>query len=180
MPITTTIGPMIDQVVVLLIGLPPTTPKPCRAHSRPNNATNTPRTPMAMRMRPLWARCGPSCPRVRPPWRSPIRHDGGDAIHGEEFDREHNIRAACAGLFPDGCGARTNRTGAAAGPRLPRAPAGLRHDVGSVRVGGAVLPAVLHPARGRPSRVTSGREPCAEGAARPVADVRVGWGRADL
>jgi hypothetical protein len=49
-PINATIGPMMDQVMVLLIGLPPTTPKPCSAHSRPNNATITPMTPMAMRM----------------------------------------------------------------------------------------------------------------------------------
>jgi hypothetical protein len=31
MPITAVIGPMIDQVVVLLIGLPPSTPNPCSA-----------------------------------------------------------------------------------------------------------------------------------------------------
>ena len=30
-PITAMIGPRMDQVVVLLIGLPPTTPKPCSA-----------------------------------------------------------------------------------------------------------------------------------------------------
>ena len=49
-PTTTTIGPMIDHVVVLLIGLPPTTPNPCNAHSRPNNATTTPSPTMAIRM----------------------------------------------------------------------------------------------------------------------------------
>jgi len=43
MPIPTSavIGPITDQVVVLLIGLPPSTPNPCRAHSRPNNVTIT-------------------------------------------------------------------------------------------------------------------------------------------
>jgi len=52
MPIPTSavIGPMIDQVVVLLIGLPPSTPNPCSAHSRPNNVTITPNTTMAIRI----------------------------------------------------------------------------------------------------------------------------------
>jgi hypothetical protein len=40
----------MDQVVVLLIGLPPTTPKPWRAHSKPNKKTTTPMTAMAMRI----------------------------------------------------------------------------------------------------------------------------------
>ena len=42
--ITAMIGPRMDQVVVLLIGLPPTTPKPCSANSRPKRATTTPST----------------------------------------------------------------------------------------------------------------------------------------
>jgi hypothetical protein len=42
MPISTVIGPMTDQVVVLLIGLPPSTPNPCNAQIRPNIATSTP------------------------------------------------------------------------------------------------------------------------------------------
>lgn len=41
-PITTVIGPMTDQVVVLLIGLPPSTPNPCSAQIRPNIATSNP------------------------------------------------------------------------------------------------------------------------------------------
>ena len=42
MPITTVIGPMMDQVVVLLIGLPRSTPNPCSAQIRPNKARSTP------------------------------------------------------------------------------------------------------------------------------------------
>jgi hypothetical protein len=42
MPISTVIGPMIDQVVVLLIGLPPSTPNPWSAQIRPNNTTINP------------------------------------------------------------------------------------------------------------------------------------------
>jgi hypothetical protein len=42
MPISTVIGPMMDQVVVLLIGLPPSTPNPCSAQIKPNNATINP------------------------------------------------------------------------------------------------------------------------------------------
>jgi hypothetical protein len=42
MPISTVIGPMMDQVVVLLIGLPPSTPNPCRAQIKPNSATINP------------------------------------------------------------------------------------------------------------------------------------------
>ncbi len=43
--------------------------------------------------------------------------------------------------------------------------------VGALRVGGAVLPAVLHPARRRPRRVPARRGPSAEGAVRSVAAV---------
>ncbi|MDT5126235.1 MAG: hypothetical protein QOG79_2722 [Mycobacterium sp.] len=50
MPTNATIGPITDHVVVLLIGLPPTTPNPCSAHNRPNNATITPNTTMAIRI----------------------------------------------------------------------------------------------------------------------------------
>ncbi len=42
MPISTVIGPMMDQVVVLLIGLPPSTPNPWSAQIRPNAATINP------------------------------------------------------------------------------------------------------------------------------------------
>ena len=42
MPISTVIGPVMDQVVVLLIGLPPSTPNPWSAQIRPNTARITP------------------------------------------------------------------------------------------------------------------------------------------
>ena len=42
MPITTVIGPMMDQVVVLLIGLPPSTPNPWSAQIRPKTAMINP------------------------------------------------------------------------------------------------------------------------------------------
>lgn len=42
MPISMVIGPMMDQVVVLLIGLRRSTPNPCSAQIRPNNARITP------------------------------------------------------------------------------------------------------------------------------------------
>ncbi len=42
MPSRTVIGPMTDHVVVLLIGLPPSTPNPCSAQIRPNTATSNP------------------------------------------------------------------------------------------------------------------------------------------
>ncbi len=42
MPISTVIGPMMDQVVVLLIGLPRSTPNPWSAQIRPNSATINP------------------------------------------------------------------------------------------------------------------------------------------
>jgi AcrR family transcriptional regulator len=45
MPTSAVIGPMTDHVVVLDIGLPPRTPKPCSAQSTPKHATMTP-TPM--------------------------------------------------------------------------------------------------------------------------------------
>jgi hypothetical protein len=41
-PISTVIGPVMDQVVVLLIGLPPSTPNPWSAQIRPNTATINP------------------------------------------------------------------------------------------------------------------------------------------
>lgn len=47
MPITAVMGPMTDQVVVLLIGLPPSTPNPCSAQIKPNNATITPKANVA-------------------------------------------------------------------------------------------------------------------------------------
>lgn len=42
MPISTAMGPLMDQVVVLLIGLPPSTPNPWSAQIRPNTATINP------------------------------------------------------------------------------------------------------------------------------------------
>jgi hypothetical protein len=42
MPMSTVIGPLMDHVVVLLIGLPPSTPNPWSAQIRPNTATITP------------------------------------------------------------------------------------------------------------------------------------------
>jgi hypothetical protein len=42
MPISTVIGPLMDQVVVLLIWLPPRTPNPWSAQIRPNTATINP------------------------------------------------------------------------------------------------------------------------------------------
>ena len=42
MPISAVIGPMTDQVVVLLIGLPRSTPNPWSAQIRPKNATIKP------------------------------------------------------------------------------------------------------------------------------------------
>lgn len=42
MPIKAVIGPMTDQVVVLLIGLPASTPNPCSAQISPNSATISP------------------------------------------------------------------------------------------------------------------------------------------
>jgi len=42
MPITTVTGPMMDHVVVLLIGLPARTPNPRSAQIRPNAAKSNP------------------------------------------------------------------------------------------------------------------------------------------
>ncbi len=50
MPISATIGPRRDQVVVLLIGLPDTAPNPCSVKRRPASATSTPATMMTLRM----------------------------------------------------------------------------------------------------------------------------------
>lgn len=49
MPIIAMIGPRIDHVVVLLIGLPATAPNPCSANSKPASATKTPTTITATR-----------------------------------------------------------------------------------------------------------------------------------
>ena len=51
MPISTVIGPMIDQVVVWLIGLPSRTPNPCSAQIRPNTATSKPTANVATNVR---------------------------------------------------------------------------------------------------------------------------------
>jgi hypothetical protein len=42
MPVSTVIGPVMDHVVVLLIGLPPSTPNPWSAQIRPNTARMNP------------------------------------------------------------------------------------------------------------------------------------------
>jgi hypothetical protein len=49
MPISAMIGPRTDQVVVLLIGLPPTTPNPCSANSTPKAVTAMPTISRMMR-----------------------------------------------------------------------------------------------------------------------------------
>ena len=49
MPISATIGPRMDQVVVLLMGLPPTTPNPCSAKSTPKALTAMPTISRMMR-----------------------------------------------------------------------------------------------------------------------------------
>ena len=49
------------------------------------------------------------------------------------------------GLPPDGRHAEPDRAGAAAVARLSERPPGLRYDGGEVLLGGALLPAVLHP-----------------------------------
>jgi hypothetical protein len=41
-PMSTVIGPLMDHVVVLLIGLPPSTPNPWSAQIRPNTARMNP------------------------------------------------------------------------------------------------------------------------------------------
>jgi hypothetical protein len=42
MPISVVSGPVMDQVVVLVIGLPPSTPNPRSDQIRPNTATINP------------------------------------------------------------------------------------------------------------------------------------------
>jgi hypothetical protein len=62
MPISTVIGPMMDQVVVLLIGLPPSIPNPCSAQIRPNSATINPKANVATKVlliQGYYARAGP-------------------------------------------------------------------------------------------------------------------------
>jgi hypothetical protein len=62
-PAIRTIGPMIDQVTVSLIGLPEITPKPCNDHRSPARPMITPSaTRMGLRMRSpfvytAWRRC---------------------------------------------------------------------------------------------------------------------------
>jgi hypothetical protein len=46
-PISAVIGPLMDQVVVLLIGLPPSTPNPWRAQIRPNTVRIKPNVNVA-------------------------------------------------------------------------------------------------------------------------------------
>jgi hypothetical protein len=59
MPISTVIGPMMDQVVVLLIGLPPSTPNPCSAQIRPNSATITPSANVTTELLLIWGGYAP-------------------------------------------------------------------------------------------------------------------------
>ena len=54
MPISAVIGPMMDQVVVLLIGLPPSTPNPWRAQIRPKNATINPTANVTTKVLLVW------------------------------------------------------------------------------------------------------------------------------
>ncbi len=56
MPISTVIGPMMDQVVVLLIGLPPSTPNPWSAQIKPNSAMINPTANVTMKALLIW-RC---------------------------------------------------------------------------------------------------------------------------
>jgi len=44
------IGPLMDQVVVLLIGLPPSTPNPWRAQIRPNSVRINPNVNVATKV----------------------------------------------------------------------------------------------------------------------------------
>ena len=54
MPISAVIGPMMDQVVVLLIGLPPSTPNPWSAQIRPNTATINPTANVTTKVLLIW------------------------------------------------------------------------------------------------------------------------------
>jgi hypothetical protein len=54
MPISAVIGPTMDQVVVLLIGLPPSTPNPWSAQIRPNNATINPTANVTTKVLLMW------------------------------------------------------------------------------------------------------------------------------
>ena len=54
MPISTVIGPMMDQVVVLLIGLPPSTPNPWSAQIRPKTATINPNANVTTNALLIW------------------------------------------------------------------------------------------------------------------------------
>jgi hypothetical protein len=49
-PISAVIGPLMDQVVVLLIGLPPSTPNPWSAQIRPNTVRINPNVNVAMKV----------------------------------------------------------------------------------------------------------------------------------
>src|SRR5277367_6948204 len=49
-PISAVIGPVMDQVVVLLIWLPPSTPNPWSAQIRPNNARINPTVNVATKV----------------------------------------------------------------------------------------------------------------------------------
>jgi hypothetical protein len=54
MPISTVIGPLIDQVVVLLIGLPRSTPNPWSAQITPNAATINPSANVTTKVLRIW------------------------------------------------------------------------------------------------------------------------------
>jgi hypothetical protein len=49
-PISAVIGPVMDQVVVLLIWLPPSTPNPWRAQIRPNSVSINPTANVATKV----------------------------------------------------------------------------------------------------------------------------------
>ena len=77
MPISAVIGPMIDQVVVLLIGLPPSTPNPWSAQIRPNTATINPTANVTTKVRLIWGCYAPEMgccaltQQTRRPWLIP-------------------------------------------------------------------------------------------------------------
>ncbi|ABL04659.1 hypothetical protein NJB1907f44_27600 [Mycobacterium marinum] len=54
MPTSAVIGPMTDQVVVLLIGLPPSTPNPCSAQIDPNSAMISPTAKVTTKPLLIW------------------------------------------------------------------------------------------------------------------------------
>jgi len=54
MPISVVMGPVMDQVVVLLMGLPPSTPNPWSAQIKPNSATISPTANVTTKVLLIW------------------------------------------------------------------------------------------------------------------------------